>query len=212
MRWHDPTNWDLGVTGKDNKAVFENTNGETPIVIEGITEVEHILLRLPRKTHRLTIAGSGSLVLHGAESRIRNKYFAGLIETGILDFGPDLHVDIHNQRLIAQNKDGTIVIRSNRVRAGKKTPTTNNYPSDGKDLKLDIADRGRFFLATAHWEPGMFAGHTVGFKIFEFALKEGSQGVTFTRLKKHDGDPVEIHGFDAEDFFCFQEDPFQLCD
>ena len=36
--------------------------------------------------------------------------------------------------------------------------------------------------------------------------------MTFIRLKEHDGDPVEIHGFDDDDFLRFRADPFKSCD
>lgn len=125
-------------------------------------------------------------------------------------------MEIRNQRFVAGNQDGTIVIRSNQVRAGKKEPTSNNYKSDGENLKLSITDRGRIRLMTEHWEPGMSldmsASHTEGPKVFDFALKDAQQGVTFIRLKEHDGDPVEIHGFDDADFLRFRANPFKSCD
>jgi len=31
-------------------------------------------------------------------------------------------------------------------------------------------------------------------------------------LKEHDGDPVEIRGFDDDDFFRFRANPFKSCD
>ena len=58
----------------------------------------------------------------------------------------------------------------------------------------------------------MSASHTKGPKVFDFALTDNPQGVTFIRLKEHDGDPVEIHGFDEADFFRFRADPFKSCD
>ena len=83
-------------------------------------------------------------------------------------------------------------------------------------LTLAGDDRGRLVLAAAYWEPGMSldlsAGHTEGPKVFEFACEQRPQGVTFLRLKEHDGDPVEIHGFKPGDFFRFEADPFTSCD
>ena len=69
---------------------------------------------------------------------------------------------------------------------------------------------------TEHWEPrmslDMSASHTEGPKVFDFALKGVQQGVTFIRLKEHDGDPVEIHGFEDDDFLRFRANPFKSCD
>ena len=163
----------------------------------------------------MTLTGSGTLAIHGAEY-LRNKYSTAMIQTGILDLGPELHVEIRNQRFVAGNQDGTIVIRSNRIRAGKKEPTSKSYKSDGENLKLSITDRGGIRLMTEHWEPGMSldmsASHTEGPKVFDFALTDIPQGVTFIRLKEHDGDPVEIRGFDDDDFFRFRADPLKSCD
>jgi len=58
----------------------------------------------------------------------------------------------------------------------------------------------------------MSASHTEGPKVFDFALKDAPQGVTFIRLKEHDGDAVEIRGFEEDDFFRFRADPFKSCD
>ncbi len=214
--WNDPGNWDIGVPDKHDVVIFENEGAGQSIRIDGVFEIGRLELRFANKTDRLALTGSGKLVIHGAETGIRNKYSAGFIQTGVLDFGPKLHMEIRNQRFIAGNKDGTVVIRSNRVRAGRRSPSSNRYPSDGEHLKIAITDRGRFELRTPHWEPGMSldmsAGHTEGAKVFDFALKDGEQGVTFIRLKEHDGDPVEIHGFDDDDFFRFRADPFTSCD
>jgi len=204
------------VPSGNDVALFENTNAKEPIIIDGLVELGRIEVRLPRKTDRLVLAGDGTLQLRGTEARIPGKYFTGFIVTGVLDIGPKLHVSICNQRFIAGNKDGTVVIRSNKVRAGTKAPTDRKYPSDGPDLKLGITDRGRLALATSHWEPGMSldmsAGHTEGPKIFEFACAQRPQGITFIRLKEHDGDPVAIHGFKPGDFFRFEADPLTSCD
>ena len=43
-------------------------------------------------------------------------------------------------------------------------------------------------------------------------MKDAQQGVTFIRLKEHDGDPVEIHGFDDAYFLRFRANPFKSCD
>jgi hypothetical protein len=43
-------------------------------------------------------------------------------------------------------------------------------------------------------------------------LADSRQGVRFIRLKEHDGDLVEIRGFDDDDFFRFRADPFKSCD
>jgi len=213
--WNDSGNWDIGVPDQHDVVIFGQRSAAQSIQVDDVVRVGRIELRLPGKTDRLTLTGSGTLAIHGAES-IRDKYSTALIETGILDLGPKLNVEIRNQRFVAGNQDGTVVIRSNRVRAGKKEPTSNSYNTDGENLKLSITDRGRFLLMTEHWEPGMSldmsASHTEGPKVFDFALKGVPQGVTSLRLKEHDGDPVEIHGFDEADFFRFAADPFKSCD
>lgn len=213
--WHDSGNWDIGVPDQHDVVIFEQPAAGQSIHIDDVVGIGRLELRLEKKTDRLTLTGSGKLVIHGAES-IRNKYSTALIQTGILDLGSELNVEIRNQRFVAGNQDGSVVIRSNRVRAGRKEPTSNNYKSDGENVKLGITDRGRFLLMTEHWEPGMSldmsASHTEGPKVFDFALNDGQQGVTFIRLKEHDGDPVEIHGFDNDDFFRFRADPFTSCD
>ena len=86
----------------------------------------------------------------------------------------------------------------------------------GENLKLGITDRGRILLMTEHWEPGMSldmsASHTKGPKVFDFGLNGVQQGMTFIRLKEHDGDPIEIPGFSEVDFFRFRADPLKSCD
>ena len=217
-RWLDAANWDPGVPAKHDKVVIENTNSGTPIVIDDAVEVGMLTVELPQKTDRLLLEGAGILALNGWEVSIpgKGKYGTALITTGILDIGPDLTFDIRHQRFTVGNMDGTTVIRSNRVRAGIKTSTSKSYHSDGDKLKFAITDRGRIVIATSHWEPGMSldlsASHTEGPKIIEFVQDRGSQGVTFIRLKEHDGDPIEIHGFDDNDFIRFQADPFLSCD
>ena len=213
--WKDSGNWDLGVPDQHDVAIFDQRAAQQTVHIDDVVRIGRIELRLEKETDRLTLSGPGTFAIHGAET-IRNKYSTAMIQTGILDLGAELNVEIHNQRFIAGNQDGTIVIRSNRVRAGKKESTSNSYKSDGENLKLGIADRGRILLMTEHWEPGMSldmsASHTEGPKIFDFASADGQQGVTFIRLKEHDGDPVEIHGFDEADFFRFRADPLKSCD
>ena len=213
--WNDSGNWDIGVPDQHDVVIFEQPGAGQSIRIDDVADIGKLELGLAKKTERLTLTGSGRLVIHGAET-IRNKYSTALVETGILDLGPELNVEIRNQRFVAGNRDGTVVIRSNKVRAGTKEPTTDNYKSDGEHLKLSITDRGRFVLMTDHWEPGMSldmsASHTEGPKVFDFALKDAPQGVTFIRLKEHDGDAVEIRGFDEDDFFRFRADPFKSCD
>ena len=213
--WHDSGNWDRGVPDQHDVVIFDERAAGQSIHIDDDVRIGRIELRLENRTDRLTLTGSGMLAIYGAEY-LRNKYSTALIQTGILDLGPELHVEIRNQRFVAGNQDGTIVIRSNQVRAGKKEPTSNNYKSDGENLKLSITDRGRIRLMTEHWEPGMSldmsASHTEGPKVFDFALKDAQQGVTFIRLKEHDGDPVEIHGFDDADFLRFRANPFKSCD
>ncbi len=213
--WNDSGNWDIGVPDQHDVVIFEQPGAGQSIRIDDVADIGKLELRLAQETDRLTLTGSGRLVIHGAET-IRNKYSTALIETGILDLGPDLNVEIRNQRFVAGNQDGTIAIRSNRVRVGKKEPTSDDYKSDGEHLKLSITDRGRFLLMTEHWDPGMSldmsASHTEGPKVFDFALKDAPQGVTFIRLKEHDGDVVEIRGFDEDDFFRFRADPFKSCD
>ena len=219
-RWSDPANWQQGVPGKSDLALFTGEAGDNagrPVIIDRETEVGRIELRLPTKTRRLTLSGSGPLVLRGVERKgIKDKFLTTLVATGILDLSPELHVSICNERFVAGNMDGTIVIRSNRVKAGEKDSQAARYHSDGKNLKLAITDRGCFVLAASHWEPGMSldmsASHTQGPKVFDFGNLEGTQGVTFVRMKEHDGDPVHIRGFDQDDFLRFQEDPFTSCD
>jgi hypothetical protein len=215
-RWLDPANWDPGIPGDNDKALFENNNSGTPILIDEVVDFGMLSVRLPQKTDQLTLTGNGTLELNGWETGIPNKYATALIETGIVDIGPDLTVDIRHQRCVAGNKDGTIVIRSNNVRAGIKASTSKSYHSDGDNLKFSITDRGRIVIATPHWEPGMSldlsASHTTGPKIIEFDHTNGSQGVTFIQLKEHDGDPIEIHGFNDGDFIRFQADPLLSCD
>ena len=214
-RWSDPANWNPRVPGKADVAIFENTNYGRAITIEGTANVGRLELKLSQPEHRLTFSGKGTLVCSGAEG-ISNKYSTALIQTGVLDLGADLNVEIRNQRFIAGNKDGTLVIRSNRIRAGQKEASSQGYKSDGQNLKLGITDRGRILLLTPHWNPGMSldmsASGSKGIKIFDFGLKEGTQGLPFLRLKEHDGDPVEIRGFDEDDFFRFRADPFKSCD
>lgn len=209
-RWEDAGNWDSDVPGEHNVALFDNNNANEPIVIEGIAHLGRIEVRLPRKTDRLTLTGAGRLVLHGVE-RLPNKFSTAQIVTGILDIGAGLRVEIRHQRFNAGNRDGTIVIRSNNVRAGGAAPDTG-FPTDPENLKVGINDRGKFVLATWHWQPGMSldmsSSHTVGPKVWEFAHDEGPQGVTFSHLDAHDGDAVEILGFKADDFFRFEADPF----
>ena len=195
--------------------IFDQRAAGQTIQVDDVAKVGRIELRLEKETDRLFLNGSGLLAIHGAEY-LRNKYSTAMIQTGILDLGSELHVDIRNQRFVAGNQDGTIVIRSNRVRAGQKEATSNNYKSDGENLKLSITDSGSIRLMTEHWEPrmslDMSASHTEGPKVFDFALADCQQGVTFVRLKEHDGDPVEIRGFDDDDFFRFRANPFKSCD
>ena len=213
--WNDSGNWDLGVPDQHDVVIFDERAAGQSIHIDDDVRIGRVELRLEDKTDRLTLTGSGMLAIYGAEY-LRNKYSTALIQTGILDLGPELHVEIRNQRFVAGNQDGTIVIRSNQVRAGKQEPTSNSYKSDGEHLKLSITDRGSIQLMTEHWEPGMSldmsASHTEGPKVFDFALEDARQGVTFIRLKEHDGDPVEIHGFDDADFLRFRANPFKSCD
>ncbi len=213
--WKDSGNWDLGVPDRHDVVIFDGRAAGQSIHVDDVVRIGRLELRLANKTGRLTLTGSGTLTLHGAEY-LRNKYSTAMIQTGILDLGPQLNVEIRNQRFVAGNQDGTIVIRSNRVRSGKKEPTSNSYKSDGDNLKLSITDRGRIQLMTEHWEPDMSldmsASHTEGPKVIEFALKGVQQGVTFIRLKEHDGDPVEIRGFEDDDFFRFRADPLKSCD
>ena len=213
--WNDPGNWDLGVPDQHDVVIFDQRTAGQSIHVADVVRIGKIELRLEKKTDRVTLTGSGMLAIHGVDGGGK-KYSTALIQTGILDLGPELNVEIRNQRFIAGNQDGTIVIRSNRVRAGKKESTSNSYKSDGENLKLAITDRGHIHLMTEHWEPGMSldmsASHTKGPKVFDFALADSPQGVTFIRLKEHDGDPVEIHGFDEADFFRFRADPFKSCD
>ncbi len=214
--WNEPSNWDLDVPGKHDVVIFEKAGAGQVIRIDDVAEIGRLELRFLNKTDRLRLTGSGKLVIHGAETGIQNKFSAAFIRTGILDFGRQLRVEIRGQRFIAGNQDGTVVIRSNQVRAVEKSPSNNRYPSDGENLKIAVTDRGRFELRTPHWEPGMSldmsAGHTQGAKVFDFALQNGSQGVSFVRLKEHDGDPIEIYGFDDDDFFRFRANPFTSCD
>jgi hypothetical protein len=213
--WKDSGNWDLGVPDQHDVVIFDGRAAGQSIHIDDVARIGQLELRLEHKTDQLTLTGSGTLAIHGAEY-LRNKYSTAMIQTGILDLGPELNVEIRNQRFVAGNRDGTVVIRSNRVRAGKKEPTSNSYKSDGEHLKFSITDRGCIRLMTEHWEPGMSldmsASHTEGAKVFDFALKDVRQGVTFVRLKEHDGDPVEIHGFDDADFLRFRANPFESCD
>ena len=213
--WHDADNWDLGVPDQHDVVIFEQQAAGQSVQIDDVADIGKLELRLAKETDRLTFTGSGRLVIHGAET-LPNKYATALIETGILDLGSELNVEIRNQRFVAGKQDGTIVIRSGRVRAGKKNATSNHYKSDGENLKLSIADRGRFVLMTEHWEPGMSldmsTSHTEGSKVFDFALEDAPQGVTFIRLKEHDGDALEIRGFDDDDFLRFRADPFESCD
>jgi hypothetical protein len=213
--WKDSGNWDPGVPDQHDIVIFDGRAAGQSIQIDDVVRIGRLDLRLANKTGRLTLTGSGTLALHGAEY-IRNKYSTALIQTGILDLGPDLNVEIRNQRFAAGNQDGTIVIRSVRVRAGEKEPTSKSYKSDGEHLKLSITDRGAIRLMTEHWELGMSldmsASHTEGPKVIDFALDGGRQGVTFIRLKEHDGDPVEIRSFDDDDFFRFRADPLKSCD
>ena len=213
--WNDPGNWDLGVPDRHDVVIFDGRAAGQSIQIDDDVRIGRIELRLENKTDQLTLTGSGTLAIHGAEY-LRNKYSTAMIQTGILDLDPELHSEIRNQRFVAGNQDGTIVIRSNRIRAGKKEPTSKSYKSDGENLKLSITDRGGIRLMTEHWEPGMSldmsASHTEGPKVFDFALTDIPQGVTFIRLKEHDGDPVEIRGFDDDDFFRFRADPLKSCD
>ncbi len=213
--WNDPANWDLGIPDQYDVVIFDQRAAGQTIQVDDVAKVGRIELRLEKETDRLFLNGSGLLAIHGAEY-LRNKYSTAMIQTGILDLGSELHVDIRNQRFVAGNQDGTIVIRSNRVRAGQKEATSNNYKSDGENLKLSITDRGSIRLMTEHWEPrmslDMSASHTEGPKVFDFALADCQQGVTFVRLKEHDGDPVEIRGFDDDDFFRFRANPLKSCD
>ena len=213
--WSDSGNWDLGVPDQHDVVVFDELTAGKSIHVDEVVSIGRLEVRLSNKTDRVTLTGSGTLAIHGVET-IRNKYSTAMIETGILDFGPELNVEIRNQRFVAGNQDGTIVIRSNRIRAGKKEPTSNGFKSDGEHLKLSVTDRGRILLMTQHWDPGMSldisASHTVGPKVFDFAMANSQQGMTFMRLKEHDGDPIEIHGFDGDDFFRFRADPFTSCD
>ena len=213
--WKDPGNWDLGVPDQHDVVIFDRRAAGQSIQIDDVVRIGRLELRFANKTGRLTLTGSGTLTLHGADY-IRNKYSTAMIQTGILDLGSELNVEIRNQRFVAGNQDGTIVIRSNEVRAGKKEPTSNSYKSDGENLKLSITDRGRIRLMTEHWEPGMSldmsASHTEGPKVFDFGLKDVQQGISFISLKEHDGDQVEIRGFDNDDFFRFRADPFKSCD
>jgi len=213
--WNDPGNWDLGVPDQHDVVIFDHRSAGQSIHVADVVRIGKIELRLEKKTDRVTLTGSGILAIHGVDGGGK-KFFTALIQTGILDLGPELNVEIRNQRFIAGNQDGTIVIRSNRVRAGKKETTSNSFKSDGENLKLAITDRGHIHLMTEHWEPGMSldmsASHTKGPKVFDFALADSPQGVTFIRLKEHDGDPVVILGFDEADFFRFRADPFKSCD
>ncbi len=213
--WNDPGNWDLGIPDQHDVVIFDGRAAGQSIHVGDAVRIGRLELQLENKADRLTLTGSGTLALHGAEY-LRNKYSTALIQTGILDLGTELNVEIRNQRFVAGNQDGTIVIRSNRVRAGEKEPTSNSYKSDGENLKLSITDRGSIRLMTEHWEPGMSldmsASHTEGPKVLDFALADIPQGVTFIRLKEHDGDPVEIRGFDEDDFFRFRADPLKSCD
>jgi|GEM_PF-1948816 len=212
--WNDPDNWDLGVPDQHDVVILDGRATGQSIRIDDVVKLGRLEMRLQKKTDQVTLNGSGTVAFYGAEY-LRNKYSTALIQTGILDLGPKLHVEIRNQRFVAGNQDGTIVIRSNRVRAGKKEPTSKRYPSDGENLKLSITDRGAIRLLTRIWEPGMSldmsSSHTEGPKVFDFALQGLTQGITFIRLKEHDGDPVEIRGFESHDFFRFKADPFLSC-
>ncbi|MHC4879993.1 MAG: sialate O-acetylesterase [Planctomycetota bacterium] len=213
--WKESGNWDPGVPDQHDVVIFDGRATGQSIQVDDVVRIGRLELQLANKTDRLTLAGSGTLTLHGAEY-IRNKHSTALIQTGILDIGPQLNVEIRNQRFVAGNQDGTIVVRSDRVRAGEKEPTSNSYKSDGENLKLSITDRGAIQLMTEHWEPGMSldmsASHTEGPKVFDFALKGVQQGVTFIRLKEHDGDPVEVRGFEDDDFLRFRANPLKSCD
>lgn len=213
--WQDPDNWDLGVPDQHDVVIFDQRAAGQIIQVNDVARIGRIELRLKSKDDQLTLAGAGRLAIHGAET-IPNKYSTAIIQTGILNFGPQLNVEIRHQRFIAGNQDGTIVIRSNRIGAGKQEAVNESYPSDGENLKLGITDRGRILLMTEHWEPGMSldmsASHTKGPKVFDFGLNGVQQGMTFIRLKEHDGDSIEIHGFSEIDFFRFRADPLKSCD
>ena len=60
-RWNDPANWDLDVPDSKDVAVFEAISTGESVVIDQVADVGRIDLRLPDKSNRLLLAGSGTL-------------------------------------------------------------------------------------------------------------------------------------------------------
>ena len=68
--------------------VFDELTAGKSIHVDEVVSIGRLEVRLSNKTDRVTLTGSGTLAIHGVET-IRNKYSTAMIETGILDFGPE---------------------------------------------------------------------------------------------------------------------------
>ena len=204
--WQDGRCWDAGRAPRpDERARFDRPVAGV-VSVDARVAVARVEVDLDDPSASVTLGGSGTLVLTGAD-RFQGKPVALQVADGTLHLAAPLRVEVAAPRFGA-HPGGTLIVATPHVRAV------------ADDLKLMVSQTGALELRTDRWEPGFdldaATSRTLGLgpHVIDFGAERGPEPrlLAFRSFKEHDGDELLIRGFRPGDQLRFEEDPHQSTD
>ena len=204
--WQDGRCWDAGRAPRpDERARFDRPVAGV-VSVDARVAVARVEVDLDDPSASVTLGGSGTLVLTGAD-RFQGKPVALQVADGTLHLAAPLRVEVAAPRFGA-HPGGTLIVATPHVRAV------------ADDLKLMVSQTGVLELRADRWEPGFdldaATSRTLGLgpHVIDFGAERGPEPrlLAFRSFKEHDGDELLIRGFRPGDQLRFEEDPHESTD
>ena len=191
--------------GEGDVVSFGAASANSRVILNQTQSIGRLLVELGSPRSRLTLDGRGKLIVTGVDSS-PGKPVSLSVANGVLEVGSALQVEIQGTRVSIYS-------------GGQWNLLGGKFQATRPNLKLGFSQTGVLRILANYWEPNLALDVSTsrsrgkGARIIDLAAPpDMAQGVTFSKFKEHDGDPLIIKGFERGDYLRFYADPKRSAD